>query len=45
MKPSKFHQILENIIRGLRGVISYFDDIVVHEETKEECYQRLQELL
>lgn len=39
--PSEFNQILDQILQGLEGTISYFDDIVVHGETMSQCEKRL----
>lgn len=39
--PSEFNRIIDQILSGLQGVSSYFDDIIIHGETKEECRQRL----
>lgn len=39
--PSEFNRILEQILEGLEGVSSYFDDIVVHADTYEKCRARL----
>ncbi|XP_055910432.1 uncharacterized protein K02A2.6-like [Eupeodes corollae] len=48
--PSEFHRILDQILNGLTGVDSYFDDIIVHGESLRECednllkcFQRLQD--
>lgn len=31
--PSEFNRILDQILQGLEGTISYFDDIIIHSET------------
>lgn len=43
--PSEFNRIIDQVLSGLQGVSSYFDDIIIHGETKEECQQRLIETL
>ncbi|XP_044741936.1 uncharacterized protein K02A2.6-like [Chrysoperla carnea] len=35
--PSEFNRILDQILGGLPKTMSYFDDIIVHGATKEEC--------
>lgn len=35
--PSEFNRIMSQILQGLKGVDSYFDDIIVYAETLEEC--------
>lgn len=39
--PSEFHRILDQILSGLEGDTTYFDDIVVHGQTYIECKQCL----
>lgn len=39
--PSEFNRILDQILHGLNKTISYFDDIVIHGVTKEECRNNL----
>lgn len=39
--PSEFHRILDQILNGLEGVATYFDDIVIAGQTFTECKQRL----
>ena len=39
--PSEFHRILDQILSGLQGVATYFDDIIIHGETFHECRDRL----
>lgn len=34
---SEFNRIIDQVLSGLQGVSSYFDDIIIHGETKEEC--------
>lgn len=43
--PSQFYKILDSILHGLNGVVTYFDDIVVHGATITECQQSLFEAL
>lgn len=31
--PAEFHRVLDTILQGLNGVITYFDDIIIHAET------------
>jgi len=39
--PSEFNRILSQILKGLPKTEAYFDDIIVHGSTKEECIQNL----
>ncbi|XP_075154322.1 uncharacterized protein K02A2.6 isoform X1 [Haematobia irritans] len=39
--PSEFNRILDQILQGLGGTISYFDDIIIHGESLEQCENRL----
>lgn len=39
--PSEFNQIMEQILAGLKKTRTYFDDIIIHGATKEECQQNL----
>ncbi|XP_031338193.1 uncharacterized protein K02A2.6-like [Photinus pyralis] len=39
--PSEFNRILDQILANLDGVMSYYDNIIVHGSTFEECKQRL----
>lgn len=39
--PSEFNRILDQILQGLEGTISYFDDIIIHGATINECECRL----
>lgn len=39
--PSEFHRILDQVIGNLKGVDSYFDDIIVHGSTLQECEENL----
>lgn len=39
--PSEFNRILDHILLGLEGSISYFDDIIVHGRSFDECKDRL----
>lgn len=39
--PSEFHRILDQILMGLKGVTTYFDDIIIHDENILECKDRL----
>ena len=43
--PAEFNRIIDQILRGLSGVISYFDNIVVHGATKEQCFKNLLDCL
>lgn len=39
--PSEFNRILSQILLGLPKCETYFDDIIVHGATQEECIQNL----
>ncbi|XP_039305140.1 uncharacterized protein K02A2.6-like [Solenopsis invicta] len=39
--PSEFNRIIDQILSGLNKTLAYFDDIIVHGSTKEECQQNL----
>jgi len=39
--PSEFHQILDQILAKLDGIITYFDDIIIYGKSIEQTYQRL----
>ena len=39
--PAEFNRIIDQILSGLPKTVSYFDDIVIHGETKQECKQNL----
>ncbi|KAI5721049.1 hypothetical protein M8J77_015290 [Diaphorina citri] len=39
--PSVFHGVMAPILNGLEGCVAYFDDIVIHGKTEEECYTHL----
>ncbi|XP_058984137.1 uncharacterized protein K02A2.6-like [Musca domestica] len=39
--PSEFNRVLDQILQGLEGTISYFDDIIIHGATINECECRL----
>ena len=39
--PSEFNRILEQILQGLEGTLSYFDDIIIHGSSLEDCKKRL----
>ncbi|XP_055916502.1 uncharacterized protein K02A2.6-like [Eupeodes corollae] len=39
--PSEFNRILDQILQGLEGTLSYFDDIIIHGATVTECKERL----
>lgn len=43
--PSEFNRILTQILRGLSKTEQYFDDVVVHGETIEECSRNLRSCL
>lgn len=40
--PSEFNRIIDQILQGLPKTLSYFDDIIVHGATKEECRNNLE---
>lgn len=35
--PSEFNKAIDKILRGLNKTISFFDDVVVHGDSLEEC--------
>ncbi|XP_063904729.1 uncharacterized protein K02A2.6-like [Zophobas morio] len=39
--PSEFNRILDQILQGLEGTLSYFDDIIIHGSSLEDCKKRL----
>lgn len=39
--PSEFHRIMDTVLQGLNGVMTYFDDIIVHGETIAQCQENL----
>ncbi|XP_011882947.1 PREDICTED: uncharacterized protein K02A2.6-like [Vollenhovia emeryi] len=39
--PAEFNRILEQILQDLKKTESYFDDVIVHGATQEECLQNL----
>ena len=39
--PSEFHRIMDNVLSGLKGVLSYFDDIIVFGESLRQCQENL----
>ncbi|XP_031334015.1 uncharacterized protein K02A2.6-like [Photinus pyralis] len=39
--PNEFQKFIDTALQGLEGVVSYFDDIVVHANSLQECYNRL----
>lgn len=39
--PGQFHRILDQILCGLIGVVAYFDDIVIHGATRQDCQRNL----
>lgn len=39
--PAEFNRIINQILQKLSKTQSYFDDIVVHGETREECRSNL----
>jgi len=39
--PGEFNRIIANILQGLKGVESYFDDIFIHGTTLQECRENL----
>ncbi|XP_031349308.1 uncharacterized protein K02A2.6-like [Photinus pyralis] len=43
--PSEFNRILDQILQGLEGTMSYFDDIIIHGTSHEECQNRLRHCL
>lgn len=43
--PSEFNRILDQILQGLDGTLSYFDDIIFHDGTMEEYQSRLEQCL
>ncbi|GBO15598.1 Retrovirus-related Pol polyprotein from transposon 17.6 [Araneus ventricosus] len=39
--PAEFNRVIDQILNGLPKTIAYFDDIVVHIKTKDECSKNL----
>jgi hypothetical protein len=39
---SEFNRIIDHIFQGLRKTLSYFDDLIIHGATKEECQENLE---
>lgn len=39
--PSEFNRIIDQILRDIPKTESYFDDIIIHGETREECKANL----
>ncbi|KAK9752035.1 Reverse transcriptase (RNA-dependent DNA polymerase) [Popillia japonica] len=39
--PSEFNRIIDQVLRDVQKTEKYFDDIVVHGSTKEECEENL----
>ncbi|MGR0295487.1 reverse transcriptase domain-containing protein, partial [Klebsiella pneumoniae] len=37
----QFHLIMDKVLTGLQGVTTYFDNIIVHGQTREDCYKNL----
>ncbi|GBM20264.1 hypothetical protein AVEN_216678-1 [Araneus ventricosus] len=35
--PAEFNRVIDQILNGLPKTIAYFDDIVVHGKTKDQC--------
>jgi hypothetical protein len=40
--PSEFNRIIDQILQGLPKTLSYFDDLIIHGATKEECQKNLE---
>lgn len=38
--PSECNRIIDQILQGLPKTISYFDDIIVHGESMQECINK-----
>ncbi|GBN76462.1 Uncharacterized protein K02A2.6, partial [Araneus ventricosus] len=41
ISPDVFNRIIDQILNGLPKTIAYFDDIVVHGKTKDQCSKNL----
>lgn len=39
--PNDFHLVMDKVLADLEGVTTYFDNIIVHAKTKEQCYKNL----
>ncbi|GBM22092.1 Uncharacterized protein K02A2.6, partial [Araneus ventricosus] len=39
--PAEFNRVIDQILNGLPKTIAYFDDIVVHGKTKDQCSRNL----
>lgn len=40
--PAEFNKVLDKILQGLPKTEAYFDDLIVHGSTKEECLTNLE---
>lgn len=43
--PAEFNRIIDQILKGLQKVVAYFDDLIVHGATIDECSKNLDLLL
>lgn len=43
--PGIFQSLMENLLRGLPGVIAYFDDVIIAGASQEELLVRLRDVL
>ena len=43
--PSSFQRLMEKVVQGLRNVIVYIDDLLLHSDTHEQHLQLLDQLL
>ncbi|UYV76293.1 hypothetical protein LAZ67_13003282, partial [Cordylochernes scorpioides] len=39
--PAEFNRVIDQILQGLNNTISYFDNILVHGKSKQECKENL----
>ncbi|UYV73223.1 K02A2.6-like [Cordylochernes scorpioides] len=39
--PAEFNRVIDRILQGLNKTISYFDDILVHGRSKQECRKNI----
>ncbi|UYV73840.1 hypothetical protein LAZ67_11001074, partial [Cordylochernes scorpioides] len=39
--PAEFNRVINQILQGLNKTISYFDDILVHGKSKQECKENI----
>ena len=43
--PASFARLMDHVMRQLKGVLTYIDDVLVHSRTHEEHLERLEQVL